>query len=280
MLINNRVIWEDDATLVDISKKLNDVFANNQTFNFVTTDDYLYLGSDMPFNHRYFDVTTANIVASVPSVSIWDGNAWNAAVDVIDETQATSGTSLGQSGIIRWVLNKDYFWQRADSTEDIAALSTLKIYDLYWARISWSATLTNTTALNYIGHSFADDSQLGGYYPDLVRSEIIGAYSSGQTNWKKQHVLAAEEIIADLRRKKKVVSRNQIMNPEIFNEAAIHKVAELIMRGLGKDWAEDRANALKDYSVALNSMPLELDTDGNGRLDLEERAHYSGLVRG
>lgn len=280
MLINNRVIFEDNVTLIDISKKVNDVFANNQTFDYTVTADYLYLGSDMPFNHRYFDVSTANDQASVPSVEIWDGNAWNAAVDVIDETQSTSGTSLSGSGIIRWVLDKDHFWQRADSTEDIAALSTLKIYDLYWARMSWSATLKVTTAINYIGHSFADDSQLGGYYPDLVRSDIIGAYSSGQTNWKKQHILAAEEIIADLRRKKKVVSRNQIMNPEIFNEAAIHKVAELIMRGLGKDWAEDRASALKDYAVALNCMPLELDTDGNGRLDLEERTRYSGLVRG
>lgn len=279
MLLNNRVIFEDNVTLIDISKKVNDVFGNNQTFDYTVTDDYLYLGSDMPFSHRYFDVSTANDQAAVPSVSIWDGNAWNAAVDVIDETQSTAGTSLSGSGIIRWVLDKDHFWQRADSTEDIPALSTLKIYDLYWARMSWSATLKVTTALNYIGHSFADDLQLGGYYPDLVRSEIISAYSSGQTNWKKQHILAAEEIIADLRRKKKITSRNQIVNPEIFNEAAIHKCAEIIMRGMGKDWAEERANAVKDYAIALNSMPLEIDEDGNGRLDVDERYHNCGLVR-
>lgn len=278
MLINNRVIWEDNVTLVDVSKTLNDVFANNVTFAYTAAEDYLYIGSDLPFCHRYFDVRTANAVASVASVEIWDGNAWNAAVDVIDET-AVSGASLGTAGIIRWTLGRTESWNKVETTEDIPALSTIKIYNLYWARISWSASLTGTTAINYVGHSFANDSQLGGYYPDLASSDIISAYQTGKTNWKEQHILAAEELISDLKRKEIITSANQVMNPEIFGTASIHKCAEIIMRGLGRDYQESKAQALKDYAVALNSIPFNVDKNEDGRLDDFERRHDIGLSR-
>ena len=280
MLLNNRIIWEDNVTLIDASIRMSNLHAQTLTFAYTTAEDYLYLGSDLPFNHRFIDVGgTPNAVVSVASVEIWDGNAWNAAVDVLDETSNSSGVSLAQDGILRWVCNKNYSWSQEETTEDIPALATLKIYNLYWARVSWSATLTAGTLLNYIGHSFAVDANLGAYYPDLVRSDILGAYETGKSTWKDQHVLAAEEIIADVKRKKLIKSGNQILNPEVFNLAAVHKCAEIIMRGLGKDWDEPRAAALKDYAVALNTLPLGLDSNEDGKIDESERSHVTGLYR-
>lgn len=279
MLLNNRIIWEDDTTLKDISKNMNDIFANTTTFPFVVTDDYLYLGSDLPFNHRYFDITTVNAVAATVSVSIWDGTSWVAAVDVIDDTSNSSGVSLSQSGIIRWVTDRNQGWGIESTTEDVPALSTLKIYDLYWVRLSWSASLTAGTVLNYIGHKFATDTQLEGYYPDLVRSTMIDAFKTGKTNWKEQHILAAEELIADLKRKRDIISAQQILNPEQFNLAGIHKVAEIIFRSFGEDYKDQKLQASIDYKSALNAVPLEIDRSEDGHKERSEQVFVTGLVR-
>ena len=280
MLINNRIIWEDDATLRDISKQLNDVFANTVTFAYVTADDYLYIGSELPFNHRYFDVgSTPNAVAATVSVSIWDGNAWNAAVDVIDETASAAGASLAQDGIIRWATDRYKTWCMEQSTEDIPALSTLKIYNKYWVRLSWSATLTAGTILNYIGHKFSDDTSLGAYYPDLVRSDIIGAYASGKTNWHEQHVLAAEEVVSNLEKRDHIWTPDQIMNPEVLERAAIHKCAAIIMRGFGNDYAQLKANAEVDFKTEMDSIYAQYDSNENGHMDIQEKARIGGLYR-
>lgn len=280
MLVNNRIIHSDNGTLRDLSINLNDLYAGNGALGIVAAEDKLYIGSDMPFNHRYFCVATANDQASVASVEIWDGNQWRAAVDVLDQTKDANGRSLAQTGILSWSVDKDYGWGFEETTEDIPALATLKIYNMYWVRISWSADLKATTAVSYVGHKFANDSQLEGYYPDLNRTAVKTAFKAGKTTWDDQHVLAAEEIIRDLRKKKVILSRNQILDFESFNDAAIHKCAEIIMRALGEDYADERASAIEDYNEALDKVYFPVDKDGDGRLDTVERAGYSvGIFR-
>jgi hypothetical protein len=280
MLVNNRIIHKDNTTLRDLSINLNDLYAGNGTLDIVAAQDKVFIGSDMPFNHRYFCLATANDQASVVSVDIWDGSTWRAAVDVLDQTKDANGKTLAQTGIISWAVDKDYGWGFEETTEDISDLSTLKIYNMYWVRLSFSADLKATTALSYVGHKFANDSQLEGYYPDLNRSALKTAFKAAKTTWDDQHVLAAEEIIRDLRKKKVILSRNQILDFESFNDAAVHKCAEIIMRGLGDDYAENRASAIEDYKEALDKVYFPVDKDGDGKLDTEERTGYSvGIFR-
>ncbi len=144
MLSTNRVIWEDGSTLRDQSVKLNNFLSETAVIDFEYATDYLYLGSDVPFNHRYFAVEIPNIVASTLTVEIWNGSGWQAAVDVQDMTAATSGTPLGKSGIIKWVTDRNKSWQKYQTTESMtgSGLETLKIYNMYWVRLSFSANLT------------------------------------------------------------------------------------------------------------------------------------------
>jgi hypothetical protein len=279
MLINNRIIWEDNTTLIDVSKSLNDYFAQTVTFAYAVTDDYLYIGSDLPFTHRYFDIgSTPNAVASTVSVDIWDGDSWNAAVDVIDET-SSGGASLAQDGIIRWSTDRYETWCLEQSSEDIPALSTLKIYNKYWARLSWSASLTAGTILNYIGHKFSADTALAAYYPDLTRSDILDAFSTGKTNWHEQHILGSEEIIAELIKRDHIWTPDQIMNPEELERASVHKCAEIIMRALGNDYAALREKAIVDYRREMDSIMASYDVNENGHLDLFEKSRLGGLYR-
>lgn len=279
MLINQRIIWSDNGTLKDMSVALNDLTAQTYTLPLVAAEDKIYIGSDLPFNHRHFIVSTANDVASVVTVEFWTGSAWVSAVDVLDQT-SVSGVSLAQSGIISWTPERNDSWGIEDSTEDIPQLSTLKIYDMYWARLTFSANLKATTALKYVGHKFAKDGDLAPHgYPDLNLSAIKAMFESGKTDWNEQHVGAAEAVIQYLRQKYLIQSRNQILNWEQFNVAAVHKVAEIIYSSFGPDYEERRALADKKYYQSINLGLTEVDTNQDGKRDPYEAIRSYGLVR-
>lgn len=285
MLINNRIIWNDNSTLKDLSISLNNIFANDETIALVAADDKLYLGSDFPFNHRYFKVATANDQASVITAEIWNGSDWEDAVDVIDQTKDSTGAyTLSQSGIISWVLDRNKCWGNNSSTELMtgSGLTTLKIYDLYWVRLTFSGDLKATTALTYVGHKFSTDNDLAGYYPDLNRSTVKSAFSSGKTTWDEQHVLAAEEIIRDLRKKGIIFSRNQIFGWEEFTDAAIHKVAEIAFAAFGEAYEKRKESAREAYDEAMDKITFGgIDKDIDGRLSAHEKLPAHGrLIRG
>lgn len=279
MLTAQRIIHNDNGTLRDKSTELNNIFAGAAVVDLAATTDYLYIGSDLPFNHRYFQVSVVNAIASVVSVDIWDGSSWVAAVDVIDQT-SVSGVPFAQSGLIQWTLSRNASWGQEADSSDVTGLSGTAIYDFYWARLKVSVSLTGTTALSYVGHKFASDAELGGYYPDLTQSAVMTAHTSGKTTWDDQHFLAAEEVVRDLRAAKIVWSDNQILAPEQFLLAGIHKVAHNIMVPMGTSFAEARKDAYAEYQRALNLKGFVVDKNEDGRKDEEEvRPCYMTVTR-
>lgn len=279
MLLNNRIIWKDNSDLKDISAPLSDFASNNQVIDFVSAEDALYFGSDMPFNHRFFDLVVVNSAASSVSVSIWDGTEFNAAVDLIDLTKSSAGASLAQSGIISWVTDRNKTWSREDTTENISDLSTLKIYNMFWVKLTFSANLSALMSLNYIGHKFCDDSNLTGLYPELGLSAIKDSFKSGKTDWEEQEILASETVIRDLRVKRELWSSNQILEWERFQEAAVHKTAELIFSSFGQDYENDRDRARRYYKEAIGSSRGGIDKNADGRLQIEEKFTISEFRR-
>lgn len=279
MLINNRIIWKDNLTLTDLSVKLNNYHSGSQVVDIIAADDAIYIGSDMPFNHRYFEFGVVNTSASVLSVSIWDGTEWEAAVDVVDQT-SVAGKTFAQNGIVSWVPDRNGSgWGREETTENIPDVSTLKIYNLYWAKITFSADLLNTTAINFIGHKFSEDEDLAAIYPELNLSATKSQFLSGKTNWNEQHIHAAEAIIKRLREKKIIFSRNQILNWEIFTVPSIHQVASIIYRSFGDDYKDNFEQSNKDFHAAMNLHNFEIDRDLDGKLDPIEKIATAGFFR-
>lgn len=278
MLSQNRIIFSNNGTLTDLSIPLSDYKAQTSVVDFTAGQDYIYIGGDMPFNHRYFELSVVNTEASTVTVDIWDGSEWEAAVDVLDETKLGSA-SLGQSGIIRWTPNRDTAWGTEDSTEQIPDLATLKIYDMYWVRLNFTATLTGTTAIKYVGHKFSEDVDLEAYYPDLNIQATKTGFKTGKTDWDDQHFAAAEEIIMKLRKKKKFFTPNLILEPENFNLSAVHKVAYNIFGSFGDDYKDNRLAADADFLKAFNGIDFDFDKDGDGRLDLHEKPTSTGWIR-
>lgn len=278
MLTTQRIIFEDDTTLNDLSYSLNDFLNDSETIPMVLTDDYLYIGSEHPFNNRWFEVSTVNDATSVMSVEIWSNSAWNDAVDVQDNT-ATSGVTLAKSGIISWHIDRTKGWTKETKSEDVTGLTGTNIYDMYWVRLKVSANLNVNTALKYIGFKFANDTDLGAQYPDLVLSGTKTAYESGKTNWDDQHFLAAEAIIKKLKRAQIIWTPNQLLEWQNFNEAGVHRCAEIIMNAFGDDYEDNRTRARKYYNESLDMRQYKVDENEDGNLEAGERSASIRIIR-
>jgi len=277
MIQDQRIIWDDDGTEKDLSLALSDFRTDSETIAFVSADDYIYLASWLPFNHRWFEVSSANDQNAAPTADIWWGNAWYPAVDIIDQT-ANGAVTLAQSGILEWKTDRLRGWECEQDSEDVDGVDSVGVYNMYWLRLGFDADLAGTTALKYIGHKFADDTILYTYYPDLNNATMKGAFASGKTNWDDQHFMAAEIIIRDLKRRNIAVSGNQIMDYKVFEEPGAHKVAELVYQGMGRAYDADRQRAHARYKEAMNLKRFAVDLNQDGNLNTGERLDNIGYM--
>ncbi len=278
MLTSQRIIFEDDTTLNDLSNSLSDFLADTETIPMVLTDDYLYLGSEHPFNHRWFEVSTVNDQASVMSVEVYSNSGWNAAVDVQDDT-AVSGVTWARPGIISWHIDDTKGWTKVGDSSSIDELSTTKIFNMYWVRFTVSANLNASSALKYVGFKFANDTDLDARYPNLNKSATKTAFKAGKTTWDDQHFYAAEDLIDYMKRKQIIWTPDQLLEWRIFKNPAIHKVAEIIMKPFG-DYADDRKDARSDFIEAMDFRQYKVDQNEDATLQSsEQRVESIGIVR-
>ena len=277
MIHSQRVFWLDDGTLKDMSLELNDRKLQSYVIDYKAASDYIYIGSEYPFNHRYFDVGVPNDVVSKASVDIWFAKAWEPALDELDRT-AVAGVSLAQDGIIQWTTNRLKGWDIEQDSEDVTGLTGTVIYNFYWLRLSWSVNWKATTALNYVGHKFSKDDDLFAFYPDLKNTNLMAGFETGKTSWDEQHLDASEIILRDLRKKGIIASRSQILNYELFNLPSIHKTAEIIYQGMGKAYADLKLSASKAYDSAFDMKFFDLDKNVDARLNPAEKRQTIGFI--
>lgn len=263
MYQDQRVIYNT----ADISKNVNDFRSGTQAFAY-STGEYLYVGSIMPFNNLYFDLGTANENAANVSIQMWFGNAWVNAVDVIDET-----SGLTASGRISWNTDRLKSWDYEQTSEDVTGITTFKIYNKFWARLSWSVNMSASTEIKYIGQKLSDDDTLYSFYPDFAVSDVKSGFETGKTTWDEQHYMSAEYIIADLKKRNIIKSRSQLMNWSIFKDAACRRVACIIYTAFGAPYFDQLTKAEKDYSNAMDMEYFDVDLSADGSLDPYERRH-------
>ena len=271
MILDQRVFHERGGVFTDISVLVNDFRIGDYVFPY-EVGDHLYIASLAPFNNIWFELAELNVVAdAVPTVEMWWGNSWAEAVDVIDQTGG-----LTSSNRLQW--NTDFFkgWDRSQRSAEIPALITLNIYNMFWVRISWDKNLTPTTKISYIGQRFSNDEILYSFYPDLVNLKT--AYQQGKTNWNEQHYMAAEQVVRDLRTRNIIANRGQILDHELFINAACHKVAEIVYAGCGKAYTEQHKQARVAYNEALNIKFYNVDKFMDGRLEPADSRFSTGYL--
>lgn len=273
----NRIIYSDNGTLTDYSLELSRYDSSVKTFSFVTSEDAFYIGCDLPFNHFFVQMgTTVNAISSTLSISLYDGTAFRAAQDIIDQTNG-----LNQSGIIRFTPDRDYVWQRSDTSyngQTVLGLTSLKIYNLYWAKLTYSATMTASVTMKYIGHRFCDDTDIGAEFPGINRQVMRDAFTTSLANYNEQIVRASDHIINDLKRMGIIEQKEQILDSDDLRIPCVYKSAELIYNALGDDYIDQRDDARVKYKTALDKKLFIIDKNKNGIVDQAEKTISTGWM--
>ena len=277
-----KFIFEDDTTLSEFTVEANDYHSGVTVIPMIAAEDRIYIGSYFPFNHMYFKFGTVNDAASVLSIDVWANSTWRPVVEVLDET-ALSGSTFGQDGYVSWVPNRNNGWQRDDTvtssgSETITGLGGVTIYDRYWARLSVSADLNSLSSVSWAGTLFSNDNDLGAEFPDLTRSTVLSAWEAGKTSWEEQHVKAAEVITDDLRERRVIIDKSQILERKDFRLASVSKVAEIAFRGMGPDFLDDRNDARSIYEKRVTKNTANIDRDRDGQKDREELQQLQGRL--
>ena len=275
-----KFIFSDNGTLIDRSVEVEDYHSGSIVMDYTTSTDAVYVGSELPFNSLFFDVASANAVSAAPTISYWDGSQWRTMVEVLDET-SLGGVSLAQSGHVTWVTDKNYGWLNEDTvnsngTERITGLGNATVYDLFWLKITFDATLTNTTEINFIGPKFCEDADVTGEHTMLSVSAFKSNYESGKTNWEREIILASRLLVEDLIDKAAIISGDQLLQRRKLRDACVSKVAELVYSNLGDDYQNDAQKARAEYSKRLNKKNYGADKNSNARLDKREMGVMTG----
>lgn len=271
--MNNRIIYSDNGTLNDFSVALSRYDSQVKSFTPVKDEDYLYIGSRLPFNHIFFKFSTPSTITATMKVEYYNGTSWVNTVEVIDETDG-----FKQSGFVQFTPDRQKPWMMRSTNyagEKVVGLEGIVIYDFYWVRISFNQTLSATT-IKWIGNLFANDVDLDSEFPNLTRANTLASFKTGKTDWEEQHVRASQLLIDDLVNKGLICGPGQILDWREFTTACICKTAEIIYNGFGDDYKDDTINARKEYNARLNKRFARIDLNGDAAETEGERYHETG----
>jgi hypothetical protein len=272
---NQRVFYSDNGVLTDLTLSLNRFRQGELSLSYTAGEDFIYVGSDLPFANRYFCLNTANATANTLKVEVWGGTGdkWVEVADLLDDT-VSAGASLGRDGVASWYVNDDDYWQRDDS-EDITELDSRVIYNLYWMRFSWDADFS--AVINHIGYRFCEDDEIYSFYPDLDNQQFRDCFEPDlpegtKTDWKEQCMIASANVIRHMKSKNIIWTPSQILDFESIKDATIHETARIIYAALDTEaYAEDYKRAGERFGRAFNIKKFNVDQNKTTRLDCDEQ---------
>ena len=271
--MNDFILVQTGASLIDITKSMDSYTTGTSAIG-LDVDKFLYLGSDFPFNSKFFKLSVINAVAATVIYEYWNGESWTQFVHKQDET-ITGSAPFAKSGEVVLIPSKDRSWAYEDTTT-IPELSTVTIYDKYWIRIRSSTAIAVT--FNWIGRIFANDNDVKAEFPDLGRTEFFTAYQSGKTSWEEQLAVASQLVIEDLIAKNIISSGNQLLDTKKLKSATVSRLAMLVYSALGDDHLDQLAKAANEYKNRLHNGLFNVDLTNDAILQKAESKYRSGRL--
>lgn len=262
-----RVIHSDNGTLTDLTLAAQN--SDTLAIPLVAATDYLYIGQHYPFNNVFFDVNTANTNAAIWDIEVWTGSAFTNVADILDET-AQSGVPWSRSGVIQFSPSDNSTWKLADDTSEdlVTGISTLTIYNMYWMRMTPSASLSAGTIINRLGYRFANTQQLNSIDPDL--SQYLTSWESGKTDWDEQIQLGSQYVIADMKSRGIILHPGQALRIDEISLPTAYRTLALIYSMLGPDFEFRRAHAVETYKELMSVQRFTIDKNSDGVESFDE----------
>lgn len=271
-----RVFYKDSLEIAEITNLVKRVDSESFPMSYVK-GDYIYLLSDLPFNHFYLSIgDVVNYVSANMKVEYYTLNKW---IEVVNINDLTNG--LEKSGHVDFTPDRQESWylgSTKDVNDSILDLETIRVYDVYAVRISFDADLAEGVNLNYLGHNFSDDIDLYSEFPIFNDMDFLTSFKSGKTSWEEQSIKAADIIIKDLKAKNVIMGAGQILDRSLFTNASIHKTAELIFSSFGNDYQTQKSEARKEYTARMNMKIFNVDKDNNAIPSAVENTYSQGWL--
>lgn len=254
MLIN-RNVTRTVKNSTETTKETSTPATSALSFALTTTDKF-YVGFKEKFAARYFHLSVANTNACTLTVKYWDGSAFSAVQDLVDQT-----IGFTTSGFISWQNQTDWA---------LKALTPITDVELYWIEITVSTNLSATTAMQAVLNLFCDDAMVRQYYPELITDTRW--LPSSRTDYLEQYVAAKDLIVQRLKQKGAIKDESQILD---LNEVAIpatHAAAFIIMFPVlsGEEERARAKDAEAEMNKALDMIRMDLDQDNSGIIEEDE----------
>lgn len=166
----------DDGALNDLSLALLS-FGRDSSVIPLETTEFIYFGRVKPFDALFAEVAVPNAVAASLVVEYWNGTAFVAVSNLVDDTKAFS-----RGGFIQFDRPTDW------------AESTVNPHTAYFIRISPSANLTPALAIQGMNLVFSDDQDLNQVYPG-----VANYLSTAEATFILRHENARDQIVQEIR---------------------------------------------------------------------------------
>lgn len=227
-----------------------------------TANPFFYMGFFGKFAFRHFNFATAATSAVTLTIEYWDGTAWAAVDDVVDQTNG-----FRQSGFVSWVNQDDWKTTTVTPIDDT---------ELYWIRMTLAGS--DTISLRSVLNVFSDDTLLSVYWPEIVSD--TRNLPPGQTSYLTQHKAAKDLVVRKLKERKAITEKDEIIDPNPFSVAAVHAVAMILMAPTEQE--PDFVNrAERMFKDEIQDLAKGLDTNRDGVVSDAERRDldFSEVVR-
>lgn len=256
------------AILNSTEETLKTQSTSQDALSFVlTTSDKFYLGFNEPFASRYFEFATPNTNSSSVVIKYWNGTAYAAVEDPIDQT-----LGFTRDGFLSWQNKTDW---KAHAQTGVAD------QELYWIEITVTADLSAGTSLQSVTNLFCDEILLRSYYPEVVANSRY--LPPSRTNFMDQLVAAKDLVVLRLKQDGIIKDESEILDINEVAVAATHATAWIILHPIAVDDGDrERAReAFNNFNRELNKVKLDFDYDNSGVIEDREKDIGSAfIVRG
>lgn len=274
-LNQNIFFWDASAeTFTELTRTLNIFTEGTESLTF-DVGDRLYIASVLPFNHRYFELSTANAVTTADLIIEYYANRsqWETPVRILDYTESANAT-FGKSGIVQFFPDDEYPISEQSDT-DVMDQNFIDhaphVYNMFWQAIGFSESVT--LGIDYVGQLFASsDEDIYSVYPMLRYSDFLDQWKPGKTDWLQERINSTNAVIAELEKRQVILSRDQILDTARLREATVHHAAMSMFSGLGVDrFEKEIERASKRYNDAMNMGRYNVDKNADAMLSNAER---------